>query len=74
MTQESIFDDSIIIYTINKLQNEAKSLTHTYASRIGSIKEKSEERATLKIDVFYAAEEIKKWGIQVLYKLISFIN
>jgi len=37
-------------------------------------KEKSEESANLKIDEFYAAEEIKKWGIEVLYKWICFIN
>jgi len=31
-------------------------------------KEMIEVRATLKRDVFYAAEEIEKWGIQVLNK------
>jgi len=64
MTKESIFDDAITY--IKKLKDEVKSLRQELQAM--EAKEKFEERAEPKIDDFSAAKEMKKWGIQVLYK------
>lgn len=65
MTKESIFNDAITY--IKKLKDEVKSLTQELQAM--EPKEKFKERAEPKIGDFLAAEEMKKWGIQILYKL-----
>lgn len=65
MTKESIFNDAITY--IKKLKDEVKSLTQELQAM--EPKEKFKERTEPKIGDFLAAEEMKKWGIQILYKL-----
>ena len=61
MNKPSIVDDGITY--IKKLQDEVESLTR----ELQEIEATSEEVARPKVDEFDAAEEMKKWGIQVVY-------
>lgn len=66
MNKPTIIGDAITY--IKKLQDEVESLSH----QLHEMEATSEEIAEKKIDEFNAAEEMKKWGIRVFYKFLSF--
>lgn len=65
MLKESIIEDAITY--VKKLQDDVNSLTQELQAL------EAKENLERKIDEVYGAEEMKKWGIQVLYTLIFLI-
>ena len=68
MNKASIIDDAITF--IKKLQDQVESLTQ----QLHNIEATSDETTETKMDEMNAAEDMKKLGIQVIYKIISLIE
>lgn len=65
MLKESIIEDAITY--VKKLQDDVNKLTQELQAM------EAEENLERKINKVSDAEEMKKWGIQVLYTLLYFI-
>lgn len=68
MNKATIIEDAITY--IEKLQDKVQSLSQ----ELHQIEVTSEETTETKIDDIDAAQDMKNWGIQVIYEILSLIE